>query len=268
MRLVALLAIAGSLCAFEYKPWFGKLWEFEFRPAYTFRYYDDVQNGFNPKDYSSIDQLLECGLGLSPWPTIDVQFEMNYADTHRHSWSYLSTALLFRYLVWDDIAGDPVSWTLNASIRSVHSHFLNDVSIPYHANLNLDLTTAVGKEFDKLYNWVVRFWGLFGFGIGNRGAPYLTGLARVEGNLSESQIVGIVVDSLWGLGGQQGVNANHFNSYANIEHQSIDVGGRYSYQFGVWGELLLSYTYRVYAHNFPEHAQTARVEYRLPFAVF
>ncbi len=267
-RLTLMLALCASLCAFEYKPWFGKLFEFQFRPTYTWRYYNDVQNGFNPADYSSVDQWLEYGLGVSPWPTLDVQFEMNYANTKMHSWSYLSTALLVRYLLLNDVAGDPVSWTLGADLRGVNGHFLDDVSIPYHANLNLDLTTAVGKEFDQLYNWVVRIWGLFGFGIGNRGAPYLTGLARLEGQLSDRQVVEVLADSLWGLGGREGVNVNNFGSYANVQHQSIDLGGRYRCAFGVWGELALSYTYRVYAHNFPEHAHTARVEYKLPFAVF
>lgn len=268
MKKLAFCSLACiSLFAFEHQPWFNKIMEFEFRPSYTWRHFNTVQNGFNPTSYSSTDQCLQFELGVSPWPTIDVQLEMNFADTRMHSWSYLSVGGYLRYLFWDDVAGDPISWSVGGSLRGVNGHFLDDVSIPYHANLNLEIDTVIGKEFDELYNWVFRTWGLFGFGIGNRGAPYLKALAHIETKIKDTHQFTVFGDSLWGLGGQEKINVRQFQSYANVHHQSIDIGALYRYHFKLYGALSASYAYRVFAHNFPEHAHTLRFEYRLPFSI-
>ena len=267
-RLIAACLCTLSLTAFEYQPWFHEILEFQWQNAYMWRHYNDVDSGFNPTNYSSTDQWIDTGFQVSPFPTIDAQIEMNFADTDKHSWSYLSTAMYVRYLLLDDVAGDPISWTVGGLIRLVNSHFLNDVSIPYHANLNLELNTAIGKEFDELYNWVFRIWGLAGAGIGNRGAPWITTMLNVEGNAGPQNMFQAFLDGYFGLGGKSGVNVDNFPSYANLSHQSLDLGFRYRYTFDVWGAISAAYAFRVFARNYPEYAHTVRVEYRLPFSLF
>ena len=266
MKKWLIICLCGTLCAFDQQPWLGEFLEFEFRPAYTWRHYSDVDNGFNPRKHSSTDQAieLELAVALTKW---DVQIGMNFADTEEHEWSYLSTAGYVRYLILDDIAGDPVSWTVGALLRSVNGHMLDDVSIPYHAHLNLELITAMGKEWSNLYAWLMRSFAVFGAGIGNRGALYLIGELHFAGNVHEIHTVEVFADSLWGLGGRKDVNVRRFHSYANIGHHNIDLGALYRYHFNFWGSIALSYAYRVYARSFPEDAHTLRAEYRLPFSV-
>jgi len=254
--------------AFDYQPWFGKLFEFEWRNSYTWRHYNTVDKGYNPTHYSSTDQWLETGLGISPLAAWDGQIEINFANTRKHSWSYLSTAFYLRYLLLDDVAGDPFSWTIGGIVRSASSHFLDDVSIPYHANLNLEINTALGKEIDQLHNWLFRVWGLFGAGIGNRGAPWISALLNIEGNADNKHLLQVFGEGYFGLGSREGVNVDRFHSYANLSHQSIDIGALYRYHFNVWGALSASYAFRVFARNYPEYAHTVRVEYRLPFSIF
>ena len=264
-----LLACLSPFCliAFEYQPWFGKLLEFQWRSSYLWSHYHDVDQGFNPTTYSSTDQWLTTGFGISPLPTWDIQIESNFADTKRHSWAYLSTGAYVRSLLLDDVAGDPISWTIGVLLRSVNGHFLNDVSIPYHAHLNLELNTAIGRELDSLYDWAFRFWGLFGAGIGNRGAPWLSAMLNLETNIVDTHRFKLFADGYFGLGSQQGINIDQFNSYANISHQSVDLGLMYRYHFELWGALSASYAYRVFARNYPEHAHTISIEYRLPFSL-
>lgn len=266
MKRWLILCVCSYVFALDQQPWFGEFLEFDFHSAYLWRHYSNVDNGYNPTKYSSTDQMLdvEFANSLTKW---NMQLGMNFADTEKHDWSYLSTAGYLRYLILDDVAGDSVSWTVGTLVRSVNGHMLDDVSIPYHAHLNFEFITALGKEWSHLYAWLMRSYAVLGAGIGNRGAPYLLGELHFAGNFNDKHTLEIFADSLWGLGGRKDVNVQRFHSYANIGHHNIDLGALYRYHFDFWGALSLSYAYRIYARSFPEDAHTLRIEYCLPFSV-
>ncbi|MEX0962344.1 MAG: hypothetical protein WDZ28_05780 [Simkaniaceae bacterium] len=263
--LLALFAL--PLFSLEQQPYFGQQWEFYLTPSYQYRYYPAVQNARNPSHYSSHDHTLGLNLQVSFWPRWDLQLEADFAATSKTPFGMQSIAADLRYLFFDDVQGDPVSLTLGTIIRVVPYHFQKDPSTPYHATTNIEVGTAIGKEVDHLDYWVVRGWGYLGLGIGNRGAPWLNSELAFEGNRENHHHFRAFAKGYMGMGGIHTVNISHLRGYANIYHRSIDLGGRYTYLFDIWGRASLEYAYRLYARAYPKCAHTFVFRYTLPFSV-
>ena len=268
MRLFFLFFLPTTLFAFVVDPWFSTIGEFEFRPAYSYRYYPSVNRGFNPSSYHSHDHLIDFNLGLRFLPSWEAQLETNFAHTHRLSWGTQRVGAQVRYLMMDDVAGDPISLVLGGQVFFVPTRNMRDVSSPYHAQGNVELGVAVGKEIDNVYQWLYRFYGFLGVGIANRGYPWVRPLLSAEAKVAKRHKFQLFSEGYMGVGGRGRVNIDRFTGYAKVEHRSIDLGLNYTYLFEIWGSLGVQYAYRVYAHAFPQHASTFRVEYRLPFSIF
>lgn len=257
-----------ALVAFEQDPYFRQTWEFALSPAFTYFYYPAIQGARRPSRYSSHDQILSLDLQVSFLPEFDLQIETEFANTRLLDWGTRSAGLDLRYLLLDDIQGDPVSLTLGLITRYVPTRALRDPSTPYHSQLNFEAGCALGKEIDHLSYWVVRFWGYLGAGIANRGAPWLNGELAFEANRENRHQFRLYSQGYVGFGGVEGVNIRAFNGYANIDHRSWDIGGRYLYTFSIWGSLSLDYAYRLMAHSYPERSNSFTVRYTLPFSLF
>ncbi len=268
MMKLLILFFPTLVFAFVIDPWLTTVGEFEFRPAYSYRYYPSVDRGFNPSSYDSHDHLIDLNLGVQFWPGWDAQFEADFSNTRRLNWGTQRAGGQLRYQLLDDVAGDLISLTLGGQIFYVPTRNLRDVSSPYHAQGNFELGLAAGKEIDRTYDWIWRFWGFLGTGIANRGSPWLRPLLAVETKVAQRHKFKLFSEGYFGFGEQSRVNINNFKGYARIEHRSVDLGLNYTYLFKIWGALGVQYAYRVYAFAFPRHASTVRVEYRLPFSLF
>lgn len=264
MRILSLLFLPLTLFAFENSPYLPELAEFHLRPSYTYRHYPFVQN--LPTTYSSNDHFIDLNLGVRFLPAWEVQFDLETADTRARSFGTQSFAGQVRTQLLDDIAGDFISLTIGGRLRYVTSHSLHDLSCPYHATANLDAIVSVGKEFDPFNNLSFRLWLFTALGIGNRGAPYITPDLHFDTILAKVNTFSLIALSDWGFGSKR-VSLSQFG-YANIAHRSIDCGAKFKHDFGMYGALSLAYTYRVYAHNFPAHANTFLIKYDLPFSLF
>ena len=168
----------------------------------------------------------------------------------------------------DDISGDRVSLTIGLNIRGAPHHFLTDVSTPYASEFNLELTGSIGKEWSQEGMWTMRTYGFATVGMGNRGYPWTRELFVWQYNWQDTHRVSLFAEGDFGFGNKQHVNVKHFNGWAKVQHQSIDLGFAYGYKFGVYGLLTASYAYRVFAHNFPEHVNFFTLSYCIPFSLF
>ena len=263
-----LLIIPGYARAFVVSPWFTPIAEFELRPSYSYRYYPSVDRGFNPSSYHSHDHLIDLNLGLNFLPNWDFQLELDFSNNRKLSWGTQRFGAQVRYLWLNDVVGDPVSLALGLQLFYVPTRNMRDVSSPYHAQGNLELGVGIGKEIDRAYDWIWRFYGFLGLGTGNRGYPWLRPLLSAEFKFRQSHKFQLYSEGYFGFGNRHRVNIDRFNGYAKIFHQSIDLGLNYTYIFNIWGELGVQYAYRLYAHAFPQHASTFTIEYRLPFSLF
>lgn len=258
-----------TLGAFEKKPWFGNVWEFQFDAAYTYSRYRHVQGAHPDLKHVSNNQLVLLGLGFSPSSQWDIESEIEFAEsTEIPSFGMRSLAFQGRCLWLDDILGDPVSLTTGLSLRGVPHHQLTDVSCPYHANVNLELSTALGKEWERGVYWTCRTFLFGAVGMAERGSPWTRALLSFEINSQDKQQWQFYAEGYWGFGGKKSINVKHFDGYASIHHGSLDVSAVYRYLFDIWGSLSLEYTYRVYARLFPEHVNAITLRYNLPFSLF
>jgi len=158
MNKLLLSLFPFSLFAFVVDPYLTPIAEFEFRPSYSYRYYPSVDHGENPSSYHSHDQLIDLNLGVNFWPNWDFQFQADFSHTHKLNWGGQRVGTQLRYLLWNDVVGDPISLTIGGQIFYVPTHNMRDVSSPYHSQGNFELGIAAGNGYGV-------FGGLLGLAL-------------------------------------------------------------------------------------------------------
>ncbi|MEN9343411.1 MAG: hypothetical protein RLZZ453_198 [Chlamydiota bacterium] len=264
--LILLLPFAAH--TLETRPWFHQLYEFDFETRFAYRHFSKVEGASVQLRSPLNDRELRMDMGFTPYPLFDVRAELEFAQVGSINWSFQSAALQSRLGIWDDIVGDPVSITVGVDIRGVNGHLLKSVAVPYASEFNLELTCSCGKEWATGAFWRMHTYGFLAVGQGNRGYPWTRGSVVFQYNLLDTHRFTLFTDGLFGFGGKQHVDVDHFHGWAPFQHQSIDVGGAYGYHLGVYGTLTLTYSYRIFAHNFPEGVQSGMLAYTIPFCLF
>jgi hypothetical protein len=270
------LFLSLPLCAsaLEMKPWFPTPWEFQLQTAFTYSRYRHVQDARKQLTHPSNDYLITFDLGVVPMfslyaqGNLDLEVEVELAQTPRQNFGLRSAALQARYLWLDDILGDFASVTTGLILRGATHASLRDVSSPYHAYANAELNSAIGKEWDQGPFWHVRTFALAGVGMAEQGSPWVRGHYALQINQREKFRYEIFTDGYFGFGHKRRINVDHFKGYAHIHHQSIDVGARFAILFYLWGHLDFEYVRRVYARSFPEQVNFFTISYHLPFSLF
>jgi len=261
--LVALFA-ASSCFAYDERPWIGTAFEFELTPSYAFSTYSSV-DGAN-RAYSSDDSLYALTVNGAVLPVLDVGAQVEFANTHRLSLGTRSGSVRLRYQFLDDIAGDPLSLTAGFITRFVPTRNMLDPSCPYQHTWNFEVSACAGKEFSSGPYWDYRTYLFVAYGHANAGRGWLRGKFSFGANFKNNWRLYVFSKGLFGFGHQNSVNIDRFQGYAHIHHQSIDLGAKGAYHFNIWGNLSLSYFYRLYAKNFPAHLQEVKLAYTLPFS--
>lgn len=263
--LFALLPLVGV--SLEVQPWFGDCLEFHFLGSYAYSFFHKVQNGIPPLHSSFQSHVAYLGLDFSPTPEWSVDTDFQLADTTKEHFNFRSIALQGRYLWFDDIVGDRVSFATGGSVRFTNTDSLHDVSCPYHANFDFELNFSLGKEFDISDCWAWRFWGFGTVGHGNRGSPWVRAILAIETNYDDRYKWALFAEGSNGYGGHRKVFIDDFDGYAKIRQKSIDLGLRYGYRVGVWGTLRFEYMRRVLAKSCPEQVNSFIFSYLLPFSL-
>ncbi len=267
MRIYFLL-LTAPLFSLEEKPWFGNLYEFEARAAYTYSSFDKVDHGKPPLKKTWRDNLLTLSLGTTLPENWSWEIEMQGDATTRRSFNYSSTATQGRYLWLDDIAGDPISLTTGATLRQVNGQSLHQLSTPYHARFCTEFHAAIGRELSSGPNWTSRFFAFGAFGLGNRGASWWRTDLFYLGNYCDQVQWSLFLLGYFGNGHKKCVNTKHFHTWGEIAHRSIDLGGGIRFLFRPWGSLSFDYVRRVYARSYPESVNFFVLSYEIPFCPF
>jgi hypothetical protein len=265
---LAFLVLTSSLFALETKPWFGDAYASYFQSAFCYSRFNKVEGASKQLSTPLNNRDLVFDLGFTPGASLDVQVEGEFGKTSHVNWAFRSGALQARYQMLDDISGDPVSLTWGLTFRGATHHFLRDVSTPYAAEFNTELTCAVGKEWSSEGFWTMRGYGFAAIGQANRGYPWTRELFVWQFNINDTHRFSLFAEGDFGFGNKQHVNVKHFNGWGKFQHQSIDLGLSYGYKIGIYGTLTASYAHRVFAHNFPEHVNFFTLAYFIPFSLF
>lgn len=249
--------------ATEYEPWLGNFYEFELRSSGVYQGYAEISSGSHLKKYSSSDIFLNLSLSIArPDPDGSLEFEITEARTRRQRGDIDQLQLTGRYLWQDDVAGDLVSLITGISYIQAFSSSLKDVSSFHHGLYNAEFFISLGQEKAEGTLWDARWWSLFAIGMAEQGSPWLRFRLNYDKRWYEKHETNLFLHSLWGLG-RHALHLHHFYGYGPIQHQSIDLGLRYTYLFKFYGSASLEYSYRVYAYNFPAytHHVVAQVLY-------
>lgn len=269
-RLILLVCfLTSSIKGYAYlekKPWFYPPYQFQIGTNINPNYFTNVQSGFNPLDYHSnnFDWVLYF---LAPFSeTFDAQIEVNFKKTTKKNFNFETVVAQIRKQLLDDIKGDWVSLYWGFNYRYVPKVRLGDVATPYHNLSNFEIVGAIGKEFAKDFQWYCRtfLWGAVG--QANTGYPWGRFDFCIQGRTYGNYILSAGSKGYFGSGPEKVVNVNQFDSWARIQHQSVDVYGEFAYKSQVWGEFSFRYVYRPYARYFPEHFNAFILSYNYPFS--
>jgi hypothetical protein len=269
-KAIFALSLLASPMVFslDQQPWYGNVYEFRADAGFTYYYFNNVQGALKQPESASNNYLTFGGFGFTLSEQLDFDMDIELTRTPRQNYSFRSGALQARYRFLNDIAGDPVTLTTGFNIRGVGAKSVKDISSPYASYANFELTTAIGKEKTVKDSWKIRGYGLLSLGAACQGYPWSRYLALFESNFSDIHRLGIFSEGYFGLGGKNYVNIKHFRGWSHVQHDSIDIGALYSRVMGVWGKLMLEYSSRVFAHNYPEYEQRATIRYEIPFSLF
>lgn len=248
--------------ATEYQPWLGNFYEFELRSSAKYQGYAWL-SADHLKKYSSNDVFLNLSLiNARPDPAMSGELELTQAKTRRQQGNIDQIKITGRYAWQDDIAGDPLSITFGFSYAQAFRWSLRDVSSFHHGYNNFELFVSIGKETPFESFWKSRWWSILSLGVAERGSPWLRFHLYYEKLFAEKHALQTFLNSLWGLGHQK-LHPKHFQGYGLVQHQSIDLGLRYTFLLQYYGSASLEYSYRIYARNFPcyTHQLLAQILY-------
>lgn len=241
-----------SLHSLDYAPWYSPVLEFDTYFEYTFQHYRRLDVEPPCESGGATSHFFTLGLDFSPWMPWNTQAEFGLADTtEQRSFYAKDFQLMVRYLLLDDVIGDPVSLSAGITFMEFSKAARQDVSVLAHGSIAGEAHLALGKEFAPKEYWLARSWVVGGIGLGDRGAAWLRADAAFETNYCDFWTNSVVVNSLWGLGHSR-LCPEHFEGYGKLRFQLVDLGWKSeSRQFiGTfkWGVL-----YRVFARNCPKN---------------
>ncbi len=264
---MSFLFLITEVMAIEVQPWFGDVYEFHFLQSYSYSWFESVQGSRPHFDKYFYSNLIYSGVEFSPTPVWDVDWDIQFAATSKVPFNFRTLAFQVRYLWFDDIIGDPVSFATGASARFTASSSLKDVSCPSHSNVDFEVNFSLGKEFDPQENWRFRAWVFGAIGHANRGSPWVRAIASLEMNRCDIHKWAVYASGINGYGSHTHINVDHFYGYAKVREKAIDLGIRYGYGIGVWGTLRIDYIRRVLAKAAPQNVNNLMISWLLPFCI-
>lgn len=250
----------------EYRPWFGNIYEFEFRTSFIYQSYSKISSGSSLENHSSDDLFLHASLSSA---ITDLSFEGEIVEARtRHQKGDIDQLKITGRYVWEnDLAGDPWSLTTGMSYTQAFQRSLNDISSFHHGLYEGEAFLSMGKEFFFETGWNHRWWSVVGVGIAERGSPWIRFYVVYEKCLQQNrQELQLLLHSLWGLGHKK-LHFHDFSGYGPIRHQSVDLGLRYIYLLDYFGSASLEYAYRVHAENFPAYAHYVIIKFLYTFGL-
>ncbi len=255
------------LGALEESPWLGDVYAFNLHANESYSRYRYIDNAVIQPHYAYNNYVNQISFSFTPAPSLGVEIECEMARTPHQLYGFRAMALGSRYRFFDDIAGDSFSLVLGGVLRSVGGRSVRDVSSPYASYMNYEVQCSLGKEFSKNANWTSRGYVMGSTGIANHGSFWNRMSAFLEGRFFDSQIFNVFTEGYFGYGSSNKVVIDDFRGWGYVRHSSLDIGASYKYAWLLWGELGISYVYRILAKSYPQNVQTVEISYTLPFSL-
>ena len=261
--LLTLLTVSTITFATERMPWFERDLIIPLRASYIYQTYPYVQASHGHFGHEAHDSFLPLSASIA-YQDINAELELVFADTRRQHTTLDCIRLTGLYRIWNDIIGDPLSVVAGVTLTKAFSHSVKDPSSFHHGRIEAEFLVSAGRETSVEALWSTRWWGVLGLGIADHGSPWIRGELAWEKNWCDQQQLRLFVNTLWGLGRDNLHPCHHFHGYGPLNHQSIDLGARYSYVFESGLTLSAGFTRRIYARNFPVRANIVTLSLMYP----
>ena len=243
----------GALGAQDRPPWMGEELKISPYAKYTFQSFQEIESSCRDQPYSERAHFLNLGLGSSVFQW-SANLELVGAKTRHQDCNIDQLNLIITKHIFNDILGDPFALSMGAKIIQAFKNSLYDVSSFHHGQFEVECYVSMGKECAKSFYWLNRYWILGAIGQADRGYPWLRGNFILEKQWWPRHRLTLLGELLLGTGNKT-INLCEFKGYGPIAHRSIDLGIQYHYLVDSDVEFTMGYEYRVYAQNFPKHAQ-------------
>lgn len=254
-------------------PWFAPAFELQPSLLYAFQYYSTLKDDHLKDDHSdqrcpSKDHFLDLHNSVTWMQEWQFSFGYSLAQTSRYRFLHGNRfSLEARYLLLDDVIGDPVSLYVGIKGLQNSSQARHDPSILCHGSIGAELEVAVGKEWAAMTDWSRRSWAKLALGAADLGSPWLSALAAGEWKCTPFLLLGACAQWLAGLGKKQ-ISCYNFQGYGSLRHRTVDLCAYLRAELPCQrGALTCSYSCRCYAKNSPNKAQQVMVSYLYPFGL-
>lgn len=264
---VFFLSVCTPLAATEYLPWLGLPYAFESRFLALGQRYTSVDcSGEAVSIAPRHDLFLTASVCMALPDDVSIEGEVIGARTCKQASDIDHLKVTGRYLIADDVRGDPLSWVVGASISPVFHTALRDISSFHHGRFEGELWSSFGREWAEETWWTKRWWGLVAMGMADWGSPWVRLAAVYERQWQSSHAIRLSVHALGGTG-ENALSPHHFQGYGSIQHLSLDLSARYTYSWQEGEAFYVTYLYRPYACNFPRHCQQLMVQVYYQFGL-
>ena len=262
IKLLCFLALFVQATATEYNPWFTPPFAFQGGVSTFYTHQERIESPLGdfraPNNISSI----HFDLGLTPWPYWNAEIELFLTDSHLIPFSYEAALFTLRYAWVDTLSTTFIS---GVTLSFPGKRYLYDYSFLYHGLINTEFFMTVGKGF---LNTNLNIWTLAGFGVAERGSPWIHGLGSLEYQVFPSLQWGLFSEAFFGLGSNNIIPYAPFQGYASIDHRSVDIGSYLDYEIHYVGTLSLLGWYTLYAHNWPIQNWGVSLSLSILFSIF
>lgn len=255
--------LPGLLLGTELIPWYGRDLQIETRFSYLYQWYNAFDGHTSNDNFYTFSVLL-------PYDSWCGELETTLNNSSWRNFAFDDLCFTGRYRWLDDIVGDPITLTTGATVTAVFNRGRHNPGSFHHGNhFEAEIHAAIGKERSCQEFWLSRWWAIAGAGLADTGSPWIRADAAWETNYCQIHHFRLFADSLWGLG-DRSVHKHFwdFDGYGSVDHQSIDLGTRYSYLICDSDiTLSLQYSYRIFAKNYPSKANRFMLRILYPFGL-
>lgn len=238
---------------------------FDWRNSLLYQNYSSISTRDHTKHQSANDLFLFSRLSTS---VLDFGLELEAvgALTRKQQGTIDHLDMTFKYVWWDDVAGDPFSLTTGISLIQAFQWSVRDISSFHHGKAESEIFISVGKETACMETWIRRWSSTVVLGLADTGSPWLRFNWEYAFKFACEQEWKLFCCSLFGLGNRQ-LNINHFQGYGAVRHQSVDLGFCYTYLLDCVGKINFQYSHRLYSKNFPASANLFWIEFLYDFGI-
>lgn len=256
-----------SFSAVSRQPWIGNLFEFQGSVSQSHTQSHSINTRERNKKKALYSDMTTMKLSAVPMEQLSVALELDFTKTKSHHFGFDAFKASARYDWLDDVAGDAISLTTGIATSFSTASRIADLSSQNHGVAELEVNSAVGKEFGYSDSGFYRVWAAGFAGIANQGSPWIGMECRLEKVIRDSHFIALFLQAEKGLSPGKLSKETCFRRWASIGYEFEEVGVRYSFKKYALGTAYTQVTKRVHARFCPDNSWSFQIGVNIPFSI-